>query len=65
MQLNMRKKRPCDCSRGWGDRNFLQKANILVPYGAELPGVPKLKLKETGCLIFNREDLNFGAAIQV
>lgn len=41
-----------------GETNFWQKKNILVPYGTELPGVPKLKLQETGCLIFNREDLN-------
>lgn len=40
-----------------GETNFWQKKNILVPYGTELPGVPKLTLQETGCLIFNREDL--------
>lgn len=35
----------------------------MVLYGKELPGISTLKLQETGCLIFNRKDLNFGATL--
>lgn len=61
MSLTVKGKRP----RGWSKRTGRQKFLAEDKYSGTIwyrtPGVPKLKLEESGCLLFNRKDVNFGA----